>query len=66
MEHQTVRIGSDLVVIGGGPSDGSYSKSIYKLSCTKKICKWETLAQQLQIARREHVAVAVSGDFLTC
>ena len=65
MEHQSVRIGSDLVVTGGGPSVGGYSKSIYKLSCTNKECKWETLKKQLQTARREHVAVAVPDDFFS-
>ena len=68
--HQMVRVGYDLVVIGGVciSSDNVwiYSKSLYKLSCCDRNCQWEELSQKLKEKRYGYVAVALPDDFLNC
>ena len=66
-----LRVGSDLIVIGG--FDGNeYSDSIFRLKCANmsipldKTCHWETLDKKLKIPRQRFVAVTVPDDFITC
>ena len=64
-----VRVGYDLVVIGGvciSDNVWIYSKSLYKLSCCDRNCQWEELSQKLKEKRYGHVAVALPDDFLNC
>ena len=60
-----VRIGNDLVVVGGavGGTHLHFSKSLFKLSCFNNNCQWETLIQELKIPRTNSVAVAIPDDF---
>ena len=65
--HQMVRVGFDLVVIGGeNYGIWEYSESIYKLRCSNKICQWEELSQRLNISREYFVALSLPDDFLDC
>ena len=64
-----VRIGSDLLVLGGYTSQFSqstYTKSVYKLSCKNSQCKWETFSQKLAVPRSTFVAIPVPDYFVTC
>ena len=62
-----VRVGFDLVVIGGeNYGIWEYSESIYKLRCSNKICQWEELSQRLNISREYFVALSLPDDFLDC
>ena len=55
-DHQMVRIGLDLIVLGG--FNGSRRTAIlYKLSCTNNQCEWETLSQKLAIPKDNFVAI---------
>ena len=53
----------DTYVIGGW--DGSAQSSIYQLICSSGLCSWTTLNQQLKVARRFTVAIAVQDNFCT-
>ena len=68
--HKMVRMGFDLVVIGGGwiisGVDWGYSKSLYKLTCYNKHCTWVELQQKLKIFRYAPVAFALPDDFFDC
>ena len=66
MDHEMVRVGPDLVVLGGYSDSGGTSDNLYKLSCSSNICKWETLPQRLKIPRYSFVAIPVPEDFVTC
>ena len=61
-----VRIGPDLLVLGGNTYSSIESNSIYRLSCTNIQCKWETLSQRLSIPRVSFVAIPVPDDFTNC
>ena len=67
--HQAiVRVGLDLVVLGGQAFTGNYwnSKKMYKLSCRSNTCHWDILPQQLKTGRFKFVAVSVPDDFMQC
>ena len=68
--HSMVRMGFDLVVIGGGwvISGGKwgYTKSLYKLTCYNKHCAWVELKQKLEVFRYAPVAFALPDDFFDC
>ena len=57
-----IRIGQDLLVLGGFRSDDS----LLRLSCSSNICKWDTLSQKFKHPRDKFVAIAVPDDFVTC
>ena len=61
-----VKIGKDLVVIGGYSSLSGHSSSVFKLSCSFGNCQWTKMRQELKIPRREMVAIAVPNEFLNC
>ena len=62
--HELVSIGYDLIVIGGW--DGSYSGSIYKLSCSNNVCNWDKLQTELKVPRYEFTAILLPDDFIDC
>ena len=65
--HEMVRIGYDLIVIGGFmDGDTEYSGSLFKLTCANHSCQWDTLDQELIYPRSFFVAVAVPDDFVQC
>ena len=49
--HEMVSIGYDLIVMGGDIGGGSFSGSIYRLSCSNFVCKWEKLQMELKVPR---------------
>ena len=57
-----VNLGDDLVLTGGHP----YNSILYRLSCQNRICKWETMSQELNKARNVHVVIPVPDDFVSC
>ena len=64
--HAMVRIGYDLIVIGGTNENKNQSGALYKLSCWNHNCKWEKLTQKLKIPREEFVAIPIPESFITC
>ena len=60
--HEMIRIGRDLIVLGGYRSE----HSLLRLSCSSNICKWETLSQKFEKPRDKFVAIPVPDDFVTC
>ena len=70
ISHEIVRIGLDLLVLGGFNPNANgiryYSEELFKLSCTNNECEWEKLPQNLTIPRSEFVAIPVPDDFITC
>ena len=64
--HEMVSIGYDLIVIGGIPIGGGYSGSIYKLSCSNNVCKWDKLLTQLKVPRYDFTAIPLPNDFIEC
>ena len=70
-KHQMVRIGTDLVVIGGYAYGISidftgYNDSIFKLSCSYNFCQWERMTPKLKMGRQYFVAVALPDNFVNC
>ena len=65
MDHEMVQAGLDLIVLGG-TDYGFSSDDLYKLSCSRNICKWETLPQKWKVPRYSFVAIPVPDDFITC
>ena len=61
-----VRVGYDIIVIGGKTENKIYSGSLFKLTCTEHICDWKNLTQELKTPREYFVAVAVPDDFVQC
>ena len=56
-----VVLNGDLYAIGG--YDGNnYQNAIYSLSCSSGNCSWTTMDQELKVARRNQVAMAVPND----
>ena len=64
--HQMLRIGHDLLVIGGNDNNGEHSGSLFTLSCHFNLCQWETLKEELEIPRAYFAAMVVPSDFVTC
>ena len=69
-DHAIVSIGGDIIVIGGYTRYGAYGggcqSALYNLSCKNGDCQWTTLPQNLKIARRSMVAMAIPDDFFDC
>ena len=68
-KHQMVRIGTDLVVIGGWGAAidfTGYNDSIFKLSCSYNFCQWERMTPKLKMGRSYFVAVALPDHFVNC
>ena len=64
-----VRVGNDLIVLGGNSNPlqlSGCSDSLFRLSCTNNTCKWQELAQKLESAKSGFVAIPVPDDFVTC
>ena len=66
MGFEMVRVGFDIIVLGGSSNKDVYDPKLFKLSCTNDICQWETLAQKLQTPRRFFVAIPIQDDFVKC
>ena len=64
--HEMVSIGYDLIVIGGFGYGGNDSGSIYKLSCSNNLCKWDKLPEELKIPRRYFAAIHLPENFIDC
>ena len=58
-----VRIGNDLVVIGGY-GENKYSDALFRFSCRNNYFKWEELTQKLKTPRRDFIVMAVPDSFL--
>ena len=58
-----VRIGNDLVVIGGDYG-GIFSDALFRFSCRNNYFKWEELKQKLKTPRYSFVAMTVPDSFL--
>ena len=66
-----VRVGFDLLVIGGSwinsdTLNWEYTTSLYKLTCKNKSCTWETLQNVLKEPRYAPVAFALPDDYFNC
>ena len=63
--HQMVRVGFDLIIIGGVSTSAEYSGSVIKLTCSNQFCEWQTLSQIGDFdVRFEFVAVTVPNNFM--
>ena len=61
-----VRVGRDLLVLGGHSSGWNFSDALFKLSCSNNKCKWENLSQKLETPKDRFVAIPVPDSFVTC
>ena len=59
-----VRIGNDLVVIGGDYGRNKFSDALFRFSCRNNSFKWEELKQKLKTPRAGFIAMAVPDSFL--
>ena len=74
--HQMLRVGFDLIIIGGDHSSdiestnhkkNKLNDSIYRLSCSNNSCHWNSKVLPLNWEKRtEFVAVAIPDDFVEC
>ena len=64
--HEMIEYGNDLFVIGGYSEGGSYSKSIYRLSCALWSCNWTEMKQKLSLGRVYFVAIPLPDSIVTC
>ena len=63
--HEMVSIGYDLILIGGATND-SFLNSIYKLSCSNHMCKWDKLQEELKTTRVFFTAIPLPEEFIDC
>ena len=63
--HSMLEIQGDLFVFGGWSSDGGYQTEIHKMSCSSAVCSWNTINQELKVARQYLVAISVPDYFCT-
>ena len=64
-----ISIGYDLIAIGGRSGTygiDSFSGSIYKLSCSNLVFKWEKLQVELKMPRYVFTAIPLPDDFIEC
>ena len=54
--HSSVTQGSNLIVIGGAPSNNDYLSDLYKLTLNNNQYSWSEMDVKLKIPRREFVA----------
>ena len=56
--HSSLTQGNDLIVLGGysGGENGTFSSSVFKLTCYNGQFEWKELKVKLQIPRRNFVA----------
>ena len=64
--HGLVKLGTDLVVVGGESPGIGYSPSLYQMSCHNHNCKWHNLTQILKHPRAYFVAMAVEKESGSC
>ena len=64
--HGLVKLGTDLVVVGGDSPITGYSSSLYQMSCHNHYCKWHTMHQNLKDPRAYFVAMAVPQESVSC
>ena len=64
-EFSMLEMHGNTYVIGGFDKNWAVQSSIYQLSCSSGLCSWTTLNQQLNLARRFTVAIAVQDNFCT-
>ena len=61
--HVMLRLGPNLVVIGGNDGWKNYQSSLYLLSYDMQ---WHTMSQKLKIPRAHFVAMAVTDELVDC
>lgn len=69
MEFQFVTSGNGKEAFAvGGISGRDFQSAILRLSCQDSVesCQWELMEQKLQVARKEHVAMLIPDDLVTC
>ena len=59
--HSMLEIQGDLFVFGGYSS--GYQSEVHKMSCSTGVCSWNTINQELKVARSFLVAISVP-DYL--
>ena len=64
--HGLVKIGTDLMVVGGESPGLGYSSSLYQMSCHNHNCNWHTVNQTLKHPRAYFVAMAVEPESVSC
>ena len=71
--HEMIRIGKDLIVIGGYNYEGAWYRtpwqrfnSLLRLSCRNNICKWNNIPKTMYYRRERFVAIPVPDDFVKC
>merc|ERR1711974_94061 len=62
--HSMVSWNNDVIVLGGATGPGSFSSSLFKLSCLDKNFLWEKMSVEMGTARAGFVAMAVPDNFL--
>merc|ERR1712179_123191 len=67
-EGTLVRIGYDLYLMGyyftiTQPPIATSSPNINKLSCSNKICTWETISQKFKLSRHHATYIPVPNNF---
>jgi len=70
--HSMVKIGEDLVALGGSNQVNDYhksndvSKSLFRLSCSSEVCTWTELGQKLKRKRSNAVAFPLLTSMVAC
>ena len=63
--HQMLSWDTNLVVLGGKPSNTSWSSSLYQLECKGGVFTWQTMKTEMAKAKSSFVAFQVPDDFIS-
>ena len=62
-----VSLGDKVIAVGGIDSGNRNSNAMYELTCLDEFsCKWTPMAQNLEIARSNFVAVPIFDELVSC
>ena len=65
----TASDGNRFVIVGGYSQDDSGAKnyaSLFELQCVNRACSWKKMEQELELGRRNHVAMLVPDSLVYC
>ena len=70
--HQMVQVGFGQAIIGGNfemrfsDREAGLQSKIYHVTCSQRICKIETLSQELPVPKMDFVAIPIPDEFSGC
>ena len=67
--HEMVSLGNRLITMGGynyGEEFGGFQNIMFQFECSNLNCQWKQMAQTLDYARRDFVAMLIPNELTDC